>query len=525
MRSEGPASAAREIQRLRMFSHIAQSIAGDVELGELVQIVTDAATHWSGGKFGAFLYNVVDASGEAYSLYTLSGVPRSAFENVPMPRNTEIFALTFAGAGILRADDIRQDPRFGRNEPYFGMPKGHLPVVSYLAVPVVSRTGEVLGGLFLAHDEPGIFDEEAEQTVVAIAAHAAIAIDNARLLEAASRGTEATRQVQEANAWLAAIVESTDDAVLSKSLQGIISSWNASAERLFGFTAAEAIGRPVTILIPDDRLHEEEEIIGRIRQGQRVDHYETVRRRKDGALLDISLTVSPVRNAQGVIIGASKIARDISERKRAQQRQSLLLREMNHRVKNLFSVTTGLISVSALSARSAEELAGSLRERVLALSRAHDLTLPDLGGPDPGGDMTGERGTTLFALLAAIIAPHDNPDAPRMEITGADVPLSGATLTSLALLLHEFTTNAAKYGALSTEAGRLAVQAAIEGEMLALTWREIGGPKVVAQDVPEGFGSLLERATVQGLGGEIGRDWAPGGVVIRLRIPLAHLTG
>jgi len=525
MRSEGPASAARELQRLRMFSHIAQAITGEVELDELVQMVTDAATQWSGGKFGAFFYNVADESGETYSLYTLSGAPRPAFENFPMPRKTEVFAPTFDGTGILRVDDIRQDPRFGRNEPHFGMPPGHLPVVSYLAVPVISRTGAVLGGLFLAHDEPGIFDEEAERTVEAIAAHAAIAIDNTRLLEAERRGAEASRQAQEANAWLAAIVESSDDAILSKSLEGIISSWNASAERLFGFTPAEAVGRHITLLIPDDRLHEEEEIIGRIRRGERVNHYETVRRHKDGSLLDISLTVSPVRDAQGVIIGASKIARDISDRKRARQRQGLLLREMNHRVKNLFSVTTGLISVSALSAGSAGELAGSLRERVLALSRAHELTLPDLASPDPGGDLTGERSTTLFALLAAIIAPHDDADAPRMAITGTDVPMQGSMLTSLALLLHEFTTNAAKYGALSTPAGRLEVQAEVEGEMLALTWTEIGGPAVAPRAMPEGFGSLLERATVQGLGGEIARDWAPGGVVIRLRIPVEQLTG
>lgn len=508
-----------------MFSHIAQSIAGDVELAELVQMVTDAATEWSGGKFGAFFYNVVDASGEAYSLYALSGVPRSAFENFEMPRKTEIFAPTFDGTGIVRSNDIRQDPRFGKNAPHFGMPKGHLPVVSYLAVPVVSRSGEVLGGLFLAHDQPGVFGDEAEQTVAAIAAHAAIAVDNARLLEAARRGVEASRLVQEANARLAAIVENSDDAILSKSLDGIISSWNAGAERLFGFTGAEAIGRSVTILIPDDRLHEEEEILGRLRRGERVDHYETVRRRKDGSLFDISLTVSPVRDAQGVVIGASKIARDISERKRAQQRQGLLLREMNHRVKNLFAVTTGLISVSAMSATSAQDLAGSLRERVMALSRAHDLTLPDLGGSDPGSDMTGDRSTTLFALLAAIVAPHDFDGETRMEVAGTDVPLQGSTLTSLALLLHEFTTNAAKYGALSTASGRLTVGTVVEGETLALTWTEIGGPAVGGREAPEGFGSLLERATVQGLGGEIERDWGPGGVVIRLRIPLEHLTG
>lgn len=520
MRSEESASAVRETQRLRMFSEIAQAIVGDVELTELIRMVTDAATQWSGGKFGAFFYNVMDGTGEAFSLYTLSGAPRAAFESFPLPRKTEVFAPTMDGTAILRSDDIRKDPRFGKNAPFAGMPQGHLPVVSYLAVPVVSRTGAVHGGLLIAHDEPGVFDEESERTVAAIATHAAIAIDNARLLEAAQRGAEAARQAQEAHAWLAAIVENSDDAIVSKSLDGIISSWNASAERLFGFTAAEAVGRSITIIIPDERLHEEEEIIGRIRRGDRMDHFETVRRHKDGTLIDVALTVSPVRDAQGAVIGASKIARDISERKRAQQRQSLLLREMNHRVKNLFSVTTGLISVSAHSARSTEELALSLRQRVLALSRAHDLTLPELGA-----EVTSTAGTTLFALLKAIIAPHDFADAPRVEITGEDVPLGGSALTSLALLLHEFTTNAAKYGALSTAEGRLKLDVASEGGELSLSWSERGGPAVTEQETLEGFGSLLERATIQGLGGDIVRDWLPDGLVIRLRIPLSSLKG
>lgn len=518
MRSERSVSAARETERLRMFSQIARAISGDVELTELLQIVTDAATRWSGGKFGAFFFNVTDVPGTEPGLYTCSGAPCSAFEAFPMPCDTDIFGPPRDGTGVFRCDDIRQDPRFAVTEP--SVSGGQLPIASYLATPVLSRTGEVHGCLFVADDRPGVFDEEAEQIVSAIAAHAAIAIDNARLLEAARRGGEAERRVQETNAWLAAIVAGSDDAILSKSLDGIITSWNGSAERLFGFTAAEAVGQHITILIPDERLHEEDEIIGRIRRGERVDHFETVRRRKDGGLLDISLTVSPVRNAQGIIIGASKIARDISDRKRGQQRQNLLLREMNHRVKNLFSVTTGLISVSAHSARSAEELAVSLRERVLALSRAHDLTLPELGG-----ELTADAGTTLFALLGAIIAPHEHAGSTRLEIVGDDVPLLGSALTSLALLLHEFTTNAAKYGALSTATGRLRVQAAVEGEMLALTWTELGGPHLAAGKVPEGFGSLLERATVQGLGGEIARDWDPDGVVIRLHLPLAQLSG
>ena len=137
----------------------------------------------------------------------------------------------------------------------------------------------------------------------------------------------------------AAIIESSDDAILSKDLDGVILTWNAGAERLFGFTAEEAIGRPVTIIIPPDRLDEEPPILDKIRRGERIHHFETVRQRKDGSLVDISLTVSPIRDSDGRIVGASKIARDISELKRTRDRQHLLLREMSHRVKNLFALS------------------------------------------------------------------------------------------------------------------------------------------------------------------------------------------
>jgi PAS domain S-box-containing protein len=126
---------------------------------------------------------------------------------------------------------------------------------------------------------------------------------------------------------LASIVQSSDDAIISKALDGIITSWNRGAERLFGYTAEEVIGKPVTILIPEDRMNEEPEILDRIRRGERVDHYDTVRRRKDGGLIDISLTVSPLKDSDGRIMGASKIARDITERKRAQEQQKLLVND------------------------------------------------------------------------------------------------------------------------------------------------------------------------------------------------------
>jgi len=202
---------------------------------------------------------------------------------------------------------------------------------------------------------------------------------------------------------IAAIVESSDDAVVTKGLDSIITSWNQGAQRLFGYSAEEMIGRPITLLIPSDRQGEEEEILSRIRCGKRVDHYETIRRRKDGSLVEISVTISPLRDRDGKIIGASKIARDITERRRAEQQQQLLLREMDHRIKNLFALASGVVSLSARTAQSAEELSSAVRDRLMALAKAHALTLRK---PSDSGART-EQSTTLHALLATILSPYE----------------------------------------------------------------------------------------------------------------------
>src|SRR4029079_5466872 len=161
-----------------------------------------------------------------------------------------------------------------------------------------------------------------------------------------------------------------DDAIVSKDLNGIITSWNGGAERLFGYKPHEVIGKPITILIPPDRMGEEPEIIGRVRRGERVDHYDTVRRRKDGSLIDISLTVSPLKDGDGRIIGASKIARDITERKRAQEQQKLLVKEMQHRIKNSLA-TIQAIATQTLNQHAKER--DAFIARLHALGNAHDL--------------------------------------------------------------------------------------------------------------------------------------------------------
>jgi two-component sensor histidine kinase len=185
--------ALRRCEHLHRLSRI---IASDLDLERIVQTVTDVATQECGAEFGALFYNVEDQDGEAYQLYTLSGAPRAAFEHFALPRNTPVFEPTFRGMGVVRSDDIRKDPRYGKNPPYHGMPEGHLPVVSYLAVPVVSRSKKVLGGLFFAHSEVGKFDAECEAFVSGIAAHAAVAIDNAHLHRAAQQEIERRRQAE-----------------------------------------------------------------------------------------------------------------------------------------------------------------------------------------------------------------------------------------------------------------------------------------------------------------------------------------
>jgi len=173
----------RYTQKIETLNAVGKLISESLDLETILQKVTDATTLAIEASFGAFFYNQVDENGESYMLFTLSGAERSAFESFGMPRNTAVFHPTFSGDGVVRSDDITKDPRYGKNPPHYGKPKGHLPVVSYLAVPVISQSGEVIGGLFFGHPEPARFTKDHEDLVVSIAAQAAISIDNARLYE------------------------------------------------------------------------------------------------------------------------------------------------------------------------------------------------------------------------------------------------------------------------------------------------------------------------------------------------------
>ena len=189
-RKEAERALAEETRVLEILNRTGTMLASSLDLQALLQAVTDSATELSGARFGAFFYNTVDEQGEAFQLYTLSGAPREAFAKFGHPRATPIFAPTFKGEGIMRLDDVTRDPRYGRWAPHHGMPPGHLAVRSYLAVPVRSRSGEVIGGLFFGHPDRGVFTERSERLVAGVAAQAGIAIDNARLYASAQKAAQ-----------------------------------------------------------------------------------------------------------------------------------------------------------------------------------------------------------------------------------------------------------------------------------------------------------------------------------------------
>jgi two-component system CheB/CheR fusion protein len=311
---------------------------------------------------------------------------------------------------------------------------------------------------------------------------------------------------------LAAIIESSEDAVISKNLDGVIMSWNRGAERLFGYTADEAIGRPVTMLIPPERIDEEPGILARIRRGERIDHYDTVRRRKDGSAIDISLTVSPIRDADGTIIGASKIARDITERKQAEQRQQLLVGEVKHRIKNLLA-TVQAIARQTLKGTSAEEREAFIA-RLMALANAQDL-------------LTLERWNraAVREVVDRALRPFEAKHNARFLTKGPeDVWVDAQRASLLTMALHELATNAIKYGALSNGYGVVSLGWEVTGEedaqSVRLTWQELGGPLVVPPE-RKGFGSFLIERALQGSGGGGARlDFNPNGLICSLEVAL-----
>lgn len=323
----------------------------------------------------------------------------------------------------------------------------------------------------------------------------------------AGSGSRSAFMIEDAAALLAAIVASSNDAILSKTLDGTITSWNGATERLFGYSGEEIIGRSIRLLIPDDRQHEEDYILTQIAQGNRVENYETVRIRKDGTLIDVSVTISPVRDRSGNIIGASKIVRDISDRIQSEARIRQLLSEVNHRSKNLLGVIQAIARQTAQA--HPDDFLPRFDARLKALATNQDLLIHN-----------GWRGIPIAALMEAQVAPFADPTRTRIAHNCADLMLRGDAAQQIGMAIHELATNAVKYGALSNNGGTVDIDCTVADDTLTLRWTERGGP-AVAPPQDNHFGSrLLTRLMPGAVDGEAALTFAESGVEWRLVAPL-----
>lgn len=337
---------------------------------------------------------------------------------------------------------------------------------------------------------------------------------NGEVVGAVNALVEASEKLRSDHAQmrLAAIVESSADAIISKDLAGTITSWNRAAERLFGHSAAEAVGRSITMLIPADRIEEETHILAQIGRGDKIETFDTIRQRKDGSLVPVSLTISPVRDNAGRIVGASKIARDITVQKESEERIRFLMREVNHRVKNQYAVILSMVRETNKHSRSPDDFERQVRERIMALSASHDLLVKE-----------DWKGATIFELLVAQLKPF--PHEGRVTISGPSVRLLPGALQYLGIAFHELATNAAVYGALSSAAGQIEVDWDVApGEdstpRLKLVWTETG-IDVDPGELRTGLGTvMLERMAPQAMGGSAHFDVGPDEVVWSLEAPL-----
>jgi PAS domain S-box-containing protein len=312
---------------------------------------------------------------------------------------------------------------------------------------------------------------------------------------------------EEAVLRLAAIIASSDDAIISKDLDGTIRSWNGGAERIFGYLAEEIIGKPIMILIPPDRQKEEETILERIGRGERVEHYQTIRQHKDGSLIDISLSISLVRNAQGKVIGASKIARDITEHKRSEAQIINLAREAEHRTKNILS--TVLATVRLSHSDTTDDLKQLIEGRINALAKVHGLFVQSRWA-----------GAELHTLATQELLPYCGKTEGRVRIDGPSIMLEPNTAQTITISLHELATNATKYGSLSAADGRVEIAwSRTEDGRLSLRWIEAGGPTVMPPK-HRGFGTRVMENIIGQLRGEVHFDWRDHGLACEIALPL-----
>lgn len=508
--AELEAALADEIRKSETLARVTEAIASSDDVDACVQTALDGAREISGAAYGAFFYNRTEPDGESYALFRLSGAPPEAFANFPPVRKTELFTPTFENTGVVRSDDIARDPRYGRTPPRNGMPEGHLPVRSYLAIPVATRRGEVLGGLFFGHPEPGRFTLRDETLLVGLGAQVAATIESIKLTAGAVAELAERRQAEERLKFAldSGRMGSWDLDVATKAYEASdLCKANYGRRADESFTFADLIAT----LHPEDRPRVLSAIERAIREGADYD----VEYRVVHPTGELRWLHARGRAAQTADDGGARrlagVSLDITERKRAEERQKLLVNELNHRVKNSLATVQSIAAQTLRSVAAPEFFRDAFETRLIALSQTHDLLTRESWA-----------GASLREVFDVELHAMAGEDRVSFDYS-ADLRLNPKAAVALGMGIHELTTNAVKYGALSTPDGRVSVDWAIEEGVLRLRWTEADGPPVTPP-ARRGFGArLLERGLAAELSGAVELTYDAAGLVCQMALPLRAL--
>lgn len=517
---------------LEIINRVGQLLAAELDLEHLIQAVTDAATTLTGAQFGAFFYNALDARGEYYTLYAIAGVPREAFSQFPLPRNTAMFGPTFRGEGTIRIADVRFDPRFGKNAPYFGMPAGHLPVVSYLAVPVVDHDGTVLGGLFFGHHEAGVFDEREARLAEGLAGQATVAIRNARLFQQVQRELDART---ESEARFRAVWAATSEALALSDSEGIVLDVNPAYCTLYGRSAEAFIGQSFALIFPEEQRAMAEAQYREVFSDPRPPQvYEAYIQRPDGSERIVEAHADfLVRDGRRVAMVSA--LHDITERKRLDQAHQDFVGMASHDLASPLTVLRARAQLLLRRQRFDEESVTAILDQTTRMGRLIE-DLRALAQVEGGGLSLHLESLDLVEIVRGAV------DRTRTLTTTHTVRLAGPTTPvivqgdpdRLGQVLDNLLGNAIKY---SQPDGQIVVSVVVVGgeshvsitdqgpgippDLLPTLFDRFSRGTHTAGDSGLGLGLYITRMLVEAHGGRVGASSQLGvGSTFTVTLPL-----
>ncbi|WP_188660070.1 sensor histidine kinase [Sphingomonas metalli] len=423
-----------------------------------------------------------------------------------------------AAGEAIEVPDTLADPRFADNP----LVTGDLHIRFYAGSPLRTDDGDILGTLCVLHDEPHPGLTPLQREGLAVLARAAMdrLADRRQARERGEAVSRTERRLAESELRFRTLADAMPQMVWSTLPDGFHDYYNARWYEFTGVPEGSTDGEGWNGMFhPDDQPIAWSRWRHSLETGEPYQIEYRLRHRDGGWRWVLGRAVA-LRDDADRIVRWFGTCTDIHEQKLAMEEREIISQELSHRIKNIFAVIAGLIQFAARARPEFAPIATDLRQRVMALGRAHDFVRPHSAQSRPSAQQDSMKG-----LLGELFKPYAGPAAPRVTVEGEDVMIDDRSATPLALLFHELATNASKYGALSVEGGHVTVAISREGEDVLLRWQETGGPRVTAApDGPGGFGSqLIELSAVRQMGGTVTRDWREDGLVATIRIPLGSI--